>query len=224
MNTEEDTFLTYRRRRSRYTEEFEDIQLEDTNLDMDPTWMHSDRGKGTGEDESKMEFRSLVNALHDLTKGQEEVLHAINRLAMKPEPGHSSVPLSPVDRGSTSSSGKHAYTNMQNTPHIYNRPSSRPTMPHFLADSVAGPVMPVEPSEPFGAYLQEYRDLGDEFRVAMYFSYFCNMKSRNRPRNFNRGFNQNYELQKTLGRVTIPNIDGARGGSARIWVQKLDTY
>ena len=27
-----------------------------------------------------------------------------------------------------------------------------------------------------------------------------------------------------MGRVTIPNIDGARGGSARIWVQKLDTY
>ena len=147
MNTEEDTFLTYRRRRSRYTEEFEDIQLEDTNLDMDPTWMHSDRGKGTGEDESKMEFRSLVNA--------------INRLATKPKPGHSRVPLSLVDRGSTNSSGKHAYTNMQNTPHIYNRPSNRPTMPHFLADTIAGLVMPVEPSEPFGAYLQEHRDLGD---------------------------------------------------------------
>ena len=36
MNPEEDTFVTYRRRKSRYTEkqEFEDIQLEDTNLDM----------------------------------------------------------------------------------------------------------------------------------------------------------------------------------------------
>ena len=168
MNTEEDTFVTYRRRKSRYMEEkeFEDIQLEDTNSDMDPTGIHSDRGKGTREDEDKMEFRSLVNALHDLAKGKKEVLHAINRLAMKPEPRHSSVPLSPVDRGSTSSSGKHAYTNMQNTPHIYNRPSSRPTMPHFLADFVAGPVMPVEPSEPFGSYLQEYMDLGDEFDAA----------------------------------------------------------
>ena len=34
MNTKEDTFVTYRRRKSRYTEEFEDIQLEDTNSDM----------------------------------------------------------------------------------------------------------------------------------------------------------------------------------------------
>ena len=58
----------------------------------------------------------------------------------------------------------------------------------------------------------------------MSFSDFCNMKSRNKPRNFNKGFNHNYELQKTLGRLTIPNFDGARRGSTRIWVQKLDTY
>ena len=191
MNTEEDTFVTYRRRKSRYMEEqeFEDIQLEDTNSDMDPTGIHSDRGKGIGEDEDRMEFHSLVNAFHDLAKGQKEVLHAINRLETKPELGHSSVPLSPVDRGSTSSSGKVAYTNIHNTPHIYTRPSNRPTMPHFLADTVGGPVMQVEPSEPFETYLQEYRDLGDEFHLAMTFSDFCNMKRRNRPRGFNRAFN-----------------------------------
>ena len=85
---------------------------------MDPIGIHFDRGKGTGEDEDRMEFRSLVNTLQDLAKGKKEVLHTINRLATKPEPEHSSVPLSPVDRGSTSSSGKHAYTNMQTTPHI----------------------------------------------------------------------------------------------------------
>ena len=47
MNTEEDTFVAYRRRKSKYTEEqeFEDIQLEDTNSDMDPTGIHSDIGK-----------------------------------------------------------------------------------------------------------------------------------------------------------------------------------
>ena len=50
------------------------------------------------------------------------------------------------------------------------------------------------------------------------------MKIKNRPSNFNRGFTQNYEWQKTLGRFTIPNFDGNCGGSTRIWVQKLDTY
>ena len=74
------------------------------------------------------------------------------------------------------------------------------------------------------AYLQDYKDLGDEFHSAMSFSDFCNMKSRNRPRNFNRGFTHNYELQKTMGRLTIPNFEGSRGCSTRILVQKLDTY
>ena len=97
-------------------------------------------------------------------------------------------------------------------------------MPHFLENAVAGPVMPAKPSVLFGAYLQEYRDLGDEFHAAMPFSFFCNMKSKNRPRNFNRGFTQKYELQKTLGRLTIPNFDGTHRGSTRIWVQNLDTY
>ena len=128
-------------------------------------------------------------------------MHAINRLALKLELGHISIPISPIDRGSTSSSWKHAYTNMQNTPHIYNKPSNIPTMPHFLADSVVGPVMPGEPSEPFGGYLQHYRDLGNEFHAPMSFSYFCNVKSRNLPRNFNKRFTQNYELLKNLGRL-----------------------
>ena len=185
---------------------------------MDPTCIHSDNGKGTGEDQDRMEFRNLVSALQDLAKGQKDVLNAINIFSTKPEPGNSSIPLSPVDRGSTSSSGKHAYTNMQNTPHIYNRPSNRPTMPHFLADAIARPVMPVEPSEPFGAYLQEYMDLGDEFHSTMTFSHFCNMKSRNRPRGFNRAFNKNFELQRTLGILTLLNFDGTSSCSARIWV------
>ena len=58
----------------------------------------------------------------------------------------------------------------------------------------------------------------------MSFSDFSNMKSRNRPRNFNKGFTHNYELQKTIGKLTIPNFDRSRRCSTRIWVQKLDTY
>ena len=71
MNPEGDPFATYRRRKSRYTGEFEDIQLEDTNSDMEQTGIHSDRGKGTGEEEDRMEFRSLVFALQDLAKGKK---------------------------------------------------------------------------------------------------------------------------------------------------------
>ena len=112
MNTEDDPFVTYRKR-SRYTEDFEDIQLEDISSDMEPTGIHSNMRKGTGEDEDKMEFRNLVSALQDLSKGKKDVLNAINRLSAKPELGNNSTPPSPVDRGSTSSSRKVAYTNIQ---------------------------------------------------------------------------------------------------------------
>ena len=37
MNTEGDPFVTYRRRKSRYTGEFEDIQLEDIGSEMEQT-------------------------------------------------------------------------------------------------------------------------------------------------------------------------------------------
>ena len=80
-----------------------------------------------------MEFHNLVSALQDLAKGQKDVLNPMNRLSTKREPGNNSTPPSPVYRGCTSNSGKVAYTNIQNTPHIYNRPSNRTTMPHFLA-------------------------------------------------------------------------------------------
>ena len=113
---------------------------------MEPTGIHSNKGKGTGEYEDRMVFCNLVSTLQDLAKGKKDVLNAINRLSVKPEPGKSSTPPSPVDRGSTSNSGKVAYTNIHNTPHIYNRPSNMPTMPHFLADAVGGPVFQVEPS------------------------------------------------------------------------------
>ena len=93
------------------------------------------------EEEDMMEFYNLVSTLQDLAKGQKDVLNAINRLSAKPDIGINSTPPSSVDRGSTSSNGKVAYTNIQNTPHIYSRPSNRPTMPHFLADAVGGPVM-----------------------------------------------------------------------------------
>ena len=79
--------MTYRRWKGRYTKdlEFEDIKLEDTDSDMDPTRIHSDRGKGTGEEEYRLALHILVSTLNDLVKGKKEVLHAINMLALKPE-------------------------------------------------------------------------------------------------------------------------------------------
>jgi hypothetical protein len=60
--------------------------------------------------------------------------------------------------------------------------------------------------------------LGDDFHSAMSFEDFYNMKSRNRPRGPMRAMTQNFELQHTLGKVTIPNFDGGSKCSTRSWV------
>ena len=119
---------------------------------MDPTEIYFDGGKGTREEEDRMAFQSLVSALNDSAMGHKEMLDAINRLVIKPKHSRNNLPTSPMDRGSTSNSGRHAYTHMQNTPHIYKKPF-RPTKPHFLENATTGPIIPAEPSEPFGAYL-----------------------------------------------------------------------
>ena len=138
MNPKETTFVTYRRRKGRYIEdlEFEDIKLEDTDSDMDLTGIHSDRGKGIGEDEDMIAFRSPASALNDLAKGQKEMLHAINRVVIKLEQSQNNLPISSGDRGSTNNSGRHESTRIHNTPHIFNKPA-RPTMPQFLENATA---------------------------------------------------------------------------------------
>jgi hypothetical protein len=63
-----------------------------------------------------------------------------------------------------------------------------------------------------------------DLREAMTFVEFCSFKGRNRPRFFNRGPTQSYELQCTVGKLTLPYFDGTSKCTARAWVQKLDTY
>ena len=47
---------------------------------MEQTGIHSDKGKGTEEEEDRMEFRNLVFALQDLAKGKKDVLNAIKQI------------------------------------------------------------------------------------------------------------------------------------------------
>ena len=63
--------------------------------------------------------------------------------------------------------------------------------------------------------------LGDDFHSAMLFVEFYNLKSMNGPRGGNTNFNNNYELQCTMGKLTIPNFDGLSKSIARAWFQKF---
>ena len=127
-------------------------------------------------------------------------------------------PLFPSsDRVSTSSSRGHLHTNMQSHPHIYK--PFRPTMPQFL-DSPA--AVPLAQAKPMNAYLREYRALGEDFHSAMTFTNFCHFKSKNKPKAYNRPFTQNYELQRTVGKLTIPTFEGTGvaqlGIGCRSWI------
>ena len=70
------------------------------------------------------------------------------------------------------------------------------------------PLAQLEPEEYVSAYLREYRALGDDFHSTMTFTDFCHFKSKNKPRAYNKPFTQNYELQRTVGKLTIPTFEG----------------
>ena len=97
-------------------------------------------------------------------------------------------------------------------------------MPQFLDRVVTCQVVEVETTEPYVPYLQEYRELGDDFHSVMSFVEFYNLKSRNRLRGGNRSFNNNHELQHMMGKLTIPDFDGSSKRTTRTWVHKLDIY
>ena len=97
-------------------------------------------------------------------------------------------------------------------------------MSQFLDSPAVVPLAQAEPKEPMSAYLREYRALGEDFHSAMTFTNFYHFKSKNKPKFYNRPFTQNYELQRTVGKLTIPTFEGTWGGPTWNWVQKLDTY
>lgn len=133
-------------------------------------------------DDDKTAFNSLISALNELAKGQKEMLAAINRLADKP--GESQNNLSNNGEGGSHDGGRvHAWTTMQSHPHLYSG-STRPTLPQFLDGTSTGMAVQVE-QDPYGAYFEEYRALGDDFHASLSLADFCNLKSRNKPRWFN---------------------------------------
>ena len=91
-------------------------------------------------------------------------------------------------------------------------------MPQFLDSPAAVPLAQAKLEEPMSTYLREYRALGEDFHSAMTFTNFCHFKSKNKPKAYNRPFTYNYELQRIVGKLTIPTFEGIRGGPARNWV------
>ena len=61
-------------------------------------------------------------------------------------------------------------------------------MPQFLDSPATVSLAQAEPKESMSAYLREYRDLGDDFDLAMTLIDFYHFKSKNKPRSYNSPF------------------------------------
>jgi hypothetical protein len=99
----------------------------------------------------------------------------------------------------------------------------RPLMPQFLGDQQTGNQGQQGQGETFDDYWREYQALGEDFQAAMSLQDYFNIKYKNRPREVKRG-QQNIDLMRKVGKLTIPSFDGSNKCTARAWVQKLDTY
>jgi hypothetical protein len=69
--------------------------------------------------------------------------------------------------------------------------------------------------------------LGEEFQAAMSLHDYCNIKYRNRPREGPRGApgqQQNADLRRKVGNLSIPSYDGSSRYTARSWVDGSSRY
>jgi len=189
--------------------------------------------KTTADEKDDLFLKGLMKVLQDLADGQRETREFMGKITNyslggknKEDKGESSD-KGPLEEGRNSTKTNFevitSRTNPQNRPQDYSE-IPRSTMPKFLGPAETGAGGQIEQDEPLTAYFQEYRTLEPELREAMTFAEFCNFKGRNKPRNFNRGPLQNFELQRTMGKLTLPYFDGTSKCIARVWVQKLDTY
>lgn len=91
----------------------------------------------------------------------------------------------------------------QRNSHSYNR-APRPKTPQFIQETAEDLTEQTSQGIPYADYLVEYRALGGEFQAVMSFIDFCHLQLKSKPKIVQKALRQNNELQKTLGKVTIP--------------------
>jgi hypothetical protein len=108
----------------------------------------------------------------------------------------------------------------------------RPLFPSFQRATLVAAQIPIAQRPPTHAkdiaeYQREYAALGHDFHQDMTLVEYCGLRLRNRPRDPQRGGQQqghNIDFIQKVGKLAIPSFDGSSRCTARAWVQKLDTY
>jgi hypothetical protein len=104
--------------------------------------------------------------------------------------------------------------------------------PSFQSATPVAAQIPIAQRPPTHAediveYRREYAALGHDFHQDMTLVEYCGLILRNRPREPQRGGQQqghNIDFIRKVGKLTIPCFDGLPRCTTRAWVQKLDTY
>jgi hypothetical protein len=102
----------------------------------------------------------------------------------------------------------------------------RPLLPQFLTGQPTGAQEHPNQELDVNSSYNEYEALDENIREKFSYLDFYSLKQRNRPREWNRAAQnqQNFDLMRKVGRLTIPPFDGSARSTARALLQKLDTY
>jgi hypothetical protein len=95
-------------------------------------------------------------------------------------------------------------------------------LPPFLEEQPTGAQGQPDPVDKVSNYFREYHALAEEIQEEMSYNDYCNLRMRNRPRIAQH--QQNFDLMRKIGKLTVPSFDGSAKSTARAWVHKLDTY
>ena len=166
---------------------------------------------------SKEDFsQHLLNAIHDFSKGIDELSEQNN----KNNKGNGIQ--GDIHMGEGEGTLHHHATSPPNVPHVSSTPP-KSTIPTFLASGVGGTQG--QEDMPVAKYFAEYQSNGFDFREAITFKDFCQLKSNNRSKGLSGGgYMHDTDLQLTMGRLFLPTFDGSPKSSAMAWVEKLDNY
>lgn len=223
--TEENPYtgITYRKKHIyREPTPLSEEDIPDTKSEETP-----ERGKGLEKtpkferpdmrDKEEQAFNSLLKAINDLAKGQKEMVEAMKGMThTTASTGKESL----NGEGSNSAESSQAWTYLHNPSHTDSK-MSRPNMPQFVQQAAENLTKQPDFGIPYANYMEQYQSLEQDFHAAMSFTDFCYLQLKSRPKPSQRFPRQNHELQKTLGKVTIPCFDGLSKYLARSWVQKI---
>lgn len=100
--------------------------------------------------------------------------------------------------------------------------SSRPLLPTFPPRDPVQPVNEPQITELQGQFRRDWEASGPEFQADISLKDYMDLRMRHMPRAGGR--NQNFELRKKVGKISLPYYDASGKMTAQAWVQKVDTY